>query len=234
MERRKRIAARVAEELKDGDVVNLGIGVPTLVAEYIDPNLEVYLHAENGIMHMGPAITEDIDHNVINAGGAYSSILPGGSFLDSVTSFGFIRGGHVNVTVLGALQVDEKGSMASWMVPGKQITGMGGAMDLVVGAKKVIIAMEHTTKDGKPKILKDCTLPLTAKEQVNLIVTDLAVLEVTPKGLLLKELAPGVSLEQVKEMTEASLIISESIIKDESLLKGGKVYENCCLCEADF
>jgi len=224
MKRREQIATRIARELADGDVVNLGIGIPTLVANYIDPDIEVYLQSENGMMHMGPTITEYIDEDIINAGGAHVSLKSGGCFFDSSTSFGIIRGGHVNVTVLGALEVDVKGNMASWMIPGKQITGMGGAMDLVTGSKKVIVAMEHVTKDGRPRILNNCTLPLTAKGQVDMIITDLAVIKVTPKGLLLKELAPDVSWHRVQAATEAFLIL------DESILKGGKIYEYSSLC----
>lgn len=206
---REIIAKRVAREFKDGDVVNLGIGLPTEVANYIPDSIYVALQSENGIMGMGPS-PKIIDEHITNAGGAFVSVLPGGCFFDSATSFGIIRGGHVDATVLGALQVDEKGNLANWMVPGKMVPGMGGAMDLVVGAKKVIIAMEHTAK-GKAKILKNCTLPLTAKNEVNLIITEKGVLEVTNKGLMLIEISPFSSIEDIKNTTEANIIVSENL-----------------------
>lgn len=206
---REIIAKRVAKEFKDGDVVNLGIGLPTEVANYIPDSIYVALQSENGIMGMGPS-PEVIDEHITNAGGAFVSVLPGGCFFDSATSFGIIRGGHVDATVLGALQVDEKGNLANWMVPGKMVPGMGGAMDLVVGAKKVIIAMEHTAK-GKPKILKNCTLPLTAKNEVNLIITEKGVLEVTDKGLVLIEISPFSTIDDIKSTTEANIIVSENL-----------------------
>lgn len=211
---REIIAKRVAKELKDGDVVNLGIGLPTEVANYIPKDIYVALQSENGLIGMGNTPTENIDYHISNAGGAPVTILPGGCFFDTATSFGIIRGGHVDITVLGALQVDEKGNLANWMVPGKIVPGMGGAMDLVVGAKKVIIAMEHTAK-GKAKILKECTLPLTAKNQVDLIITEKGVLEVTDDGLLLKEISPYSSIEDIKETTEANIIVSDNIITME-------------------
>ena len=208
---REIIARRVAKEFEDGDVVNLGIGLPTEVANYIPKDIYVALQSENGLIGMGPTPCEaEEDCRISNAGGSLVTIAPGGCFFDSFTSFGIIRGGHVDATVLGALQVDEKGNLANWMVPGKMVPGMGGAMDLVVGAKKVIIAMEHTAK-GAPKILKNCTLPLTAANEVNLIVTEKGVMEVTDKGIILKELSPYSSIEDIKNSTEAELIIGENL-----------------------
>ena len=205
------IAKRVAEELKDGDVVNLGIGLPTLVANYIPEDVDVTFQSENGFLGLGPAPEADkIDLELVNAGGQPVTILPGGCYFDSCTSFGIIRGSHVDATVLGALQVDEKGNLANWKIPGKMVPGMGGAMDLVVGAKNVIVAMQHTQK-GEHKILEKCTLPLTAKEQVNLIVTEMAVIEVTKEGLVLKELGPEATVEEVVAATGAKLIIPEDI-----------------------
>jgi acetate CoA/acetoacetate CoA-transferase beta subunit len=205
------IAARVAQELKNGDVVNLGIGLPTLVADYLPEGVEIILQSENGIMGMGPAAPqggEDVD--VVNAGAQYVTVNPGAMFFDSATSFGIIRGGHVDATILGALEVDEHGNLANWIVPGKMVPGMGGAMDLVVGARKVIIAMTHTQK-GKPKILKECTLPYTAVGVVDLIITEMGVMEFTPEGLVLKELNAGFTAEQVQEATEARLIVSPDL-----------------------
>lgn len=205
------IAKRVAKELKDGDVVNLGIGLPTMVANYVPEGIEVILQSENGFIGMGPAPEAGKeDKNLVNAGGMPVTTLPGAAFFDSATSFAIIRGGHVDVTVLGALQVDEKGNLANWMIPGKMVPGMGGAMDLVVGAKKVIVAMTHTAK-GNIKIFKECNLPLTAKEQVNLIVTEMGVIEVTPEGLVLKEINPEFSVEEVQAATDAQLIIPEDL-----------------------
>jgi len=207
------IAKRVAKELKDGDVVNLGIGLPTLVANYIPENMDITLQSENGFVGIGPAAEAGKeDKDLINAGGAAVTINSGGAFFDSVTSFGIIRGGHVNATVLGALQVDEKGNLANWMIPGKLVPGMGGAMDLVTGAKKVIVAMTHTAK-GKPKIFKECNIPLTAVGAVDLIVTEMGVIEVTDRGLVLTEIGPDVTVEEVKAATEADLIISENLKK---------------------
>ncbi len=205
------IANRVAQELKDGDVVNLGIGLPTEVVNYIPENINIILQSENGILGMGQtpeAGKEDL--NITNAGGNYVSVKSGGMFFDSLMSFSIIRGGHVNATVLGALEVDEEGNLANWMVPGKMVPGMGGAMDLVVGSKLVIVAMEHTAK-GSKKILKRCSLPLTAEKQVDIIITEKGVMEVTNKGIVLKELFSTSSLEDIKENTEANLIISENL-----------------------
>lgn len=198
-------------ELKKGDVVNLGIGLPTRVTKYLSEGIT--LQSENGILNMGaPAPEGKEDKQICDAGGKYVTVLPGGCFFDSAVSFGIIRGGHVDVTVLGALQVDEKRNLASWMIPGKMVPGMGGAMDLVTGAKKVIIAMEHCTRDGFPKILKECNLPLTAARQVDLIVTEKAVIEATEGGLILKELQTGIELEEVLDCTEADLIIPDSLL----------------------
>ena len=200
------IAKRVAKELFDGAVVNLGIGLPTKVANYIPSGMTVHLQSENGFIGLGPAPDEDsINPYIVNAGGQPSSILPGGCFFDSAVSFGIIRGGHVDITVLGALQADEEGSIASYLIPGKFVPGMGGAMDLLAGAKKVIIAMEHTVK-GSPKILKKCTLPLTALCCVHLIVTEMGVMEVAKEGLRLVEISPGYTFEDVQAATEANLI----------------------------
>lgn len=208
---REIIAKRVAKELRDGDVVNLGIGMPTLVANYVSDDIDVVFQSENGFVGLGPAPAQGEEiPNLVNAGAQPVSIKKGGVFFDSAMSFGIIRGGHVDVTVLGALQVDEKGNLANWMIPGKMVPGMGGAMDLVVGAKKVIVAMEHTAK-GKHKILKNCNLPLTAKAQVNLIVTEMGVMEVTENGLLLKEIAKDITVEQIQEATEATLIIDKNL-----------------------
>ena len=208
---REIIAKRVAKEFKDGDVVNLGIGLPTEVSNYISKDIYTVLQSENGILGMGGSPhPEKVDNRITNAGGNHVLIEDGGCFFDSLMSFSIIRGGHVDATVLGALQVDEKGNLANWMVPGKMVPGMGGAMDLVVGAKKVIIAMEHTAK-GAPKILKNCTLPLTASAQVNLIVTEKGVMEITPEGLVLKELSPFSTVEDIQNSTDANLIISEDL-----------------------
>ncbi len=211
MDKKNFIAKRVAKELKDGDVCNLGIGLPTLVGNYIDKDKFVLLQSENGFIGLGSTPTEDeIDYDLTNAGGQPTSILPYGATFDSSTSFSIIRGGHVDITVLGSLQVDEKGNIANWIIPNKMVPGMGGAMDLLVGAKKVIVAMTHTSK-GKHKILKECTLPLTATGEVDLIITELGVMEITDKGLLLTEIAPNVTVEEIQDATEATLIISKDL-----------------------
>jgi acetate CoA/acetoacetate CoA-transferase beta subunit len=214
MNSRELIASRVAKEFKDGDYVNLGIGLPTMVANFIPANVHVTMHAENGILGVGPTPEcgkENVD--CTDAGGNFVTALKGAVFIDSALSFSIIRGEHIDITVLGALEVDQEGNLASWMVPGKKVTGMGGAMDLVVGAKKVIIAMEHVNKDGAPKILTKCILPLTAVHQVDLIVTDMAVIEVVQhhEGLLLKEIAPGLTVEDVKKATGAVLIVADDL-----------------------
>ena len=211
MDAKKVIAKRVAELLHDGDVVNLGIGLPTMVANYIPEGVDITFQSENGFLGLGPAPAEgEEDWELVNAGGMPSSIIPGGMFFDSATSFGIIRGGHVDATVLGAMEVDEKGNLANWKIPGKMVPGMGGAMDLVVGAKTVIISMVHTQK-GKPKILKQCTLPLTAKEQVDIIVTEMALIRVTKDGLVLEELGPEATVEDVVAATDAKLIVSPNL-----------------------
>lgn len=208
---KEKIARRIARELKDGDVVNLGIGLPTLVANYIPENVNITLQSENGFVGLGEVANDDNkDKDIVNAGGQYVTIKKGAAFFDSATSFGIIRGGHVDVTVLGALEVDEKGNLANHIIPGKLVPGMGGAMDLVNGAKKVIIAMTHTAK-GAPKILKKCNLPLTAVGQVNLIVTEMGVMEVTSDGLVLREIAPDVAVDEIIELTEADLIIPDNL-----------------------
>ncbi|HBW38719.1 3-oxoacid CoA-transferase subunit B [Desulfosporosinus sp. BICA1-9] len=209
---REIIAKRVARFFNEGDLVNLGIGMPTAVANYIPAGSNIMLQSENGFIGLGPTPSQgQEDKDVVNAGAAPVTILPGGVCFDSATSFALIRGGHLAATVLGALEVDEKGNLANWMVPGKMVPGMGGAMDLAAGARKVIIAMEHTTKKGAPKILKKCTLPLTAANEVDYIVTELGVMKVTKDGIVLKELASGVTVEEIQSKTEAKLIVPTTV-----------------------
>ena len=204
------IAQRAAKFLKDGDVVNLGIGMPEMVANYLPEDVSIVFQSENGIMGMSSAAVQD-DLNVSNAGGKYVTVIPGAMFFDSATSFGLIRGGHVDATILGALQVDENGSLASHIIPGKMVPGMGGAMDLVAGAENVIVITTHTAKGDAPKILHKCNLPLTAYKRVNWIITELAVIEVTPEGLVLREINAETTVERVQELTEANLIIPEVV-----------------------
>lgn len=210
-EMREVIAKRAAKELHHGDVVNLGIGIPTMIPNYLPEGVEVVLQTENGAMGMGPTPAEgEEDKNLQNSGGGFITLKPGAWTFDSATSFAIIRGGHVTATFLGALQVDEKGNLANWIIPGKMAPGMGGAMDLVVGARRVILTMEHTQK-GAPKILKECTLPLTAAGQVNMIITEMGVMEITPEGIVLKEIHPEFTVEEVQAATEAKLIIAPDL-----------------------